>query len=372
MSTDGETGTSTSLSGFESTDEGSTAALESSTTDPNACAGWWDELWPRRQALSVASTGLDDPLSDAVVLLRLNANRIDYAETSPGGDDLRFILGNEVLAYDIERWDPNGESVVWLLVPTLAPGGATKLFMYYGNTTAQPGADPAATWAFYVSVHHLQTLDDSTGNQHHAFVSANDDPPTPATGHIAGGYAFDGDDEALTLPNEAAFDFTDAMTLEVLLRVNGFENDFEAIVTKGDDAWRLQRAGNAHTVSFGHDETNPSPPFNSLNLNLTGMTVVDDSAWHYVAATLDGTTKRLFVDGSLDAEAAVDGTIRQRDEPVKFAANANYNNSRFLEGILDEIRIARVARPPDYFAWQRNVLAEGVVTIGSVETCESP
>lgn len=354
--------------GTESPDEGSAAVSESSTAGvKRTCDGWWDERWSRRRTLSIASTGLADPLTDAILLLRLTPDRIEYAETRPNGDDLRFVLGDEVLAHDVDRWNPDGESVVWIRVPQVHTHVSTEITMYYGSDDmTETGADPASTWIMYESVHHLQNLEDSTANDHDALIIGDNNLPTASEGLVAGAFTFNGDDDFLTLPDESAFDFQTSMMLEVLLRVDAFEDEHEAIVTKGDYAWRLQRSHSADALSFNND----------VSTDLDGDIDVAGGKWHYVAATYDGGVKRLFVDGQEDESRDGIGSFTPNDEPVMFGGNATYSNAqppenpRRLAGGLDEIRISAFPRPPDYFAWQWRALTEGVATVGSLELCE--
>ena len=77
----------------------------------------------------------------------------DMADPS-SGDELRFAdAGGHSLPYEIENWDTNGTSLVWVGIPALAKG--TKFTMLYGGTPA----DMVAAWrtwaADYVGVWHM-------------------------------------------------------------------------------------------------------------------------------------------------------------------------------------------------------------------------
>lgn len=368
-----EDASTTASPGSESTDGGSTSASGSSTTGvTRTCDGWWNTAWTRRHRLEIAGTGLETALTTANVLLRLDATRIDHAAARDTGTDLRFVgAGGETIFYDIERWAPDGESVVWLRVPMIATEaeGPTVITMYYGNedATENPaeGPNPGTTWIAYVSVHHLEDLADAA-NDHDAVAPGANNSPTEVDGLVAGALAFDGTNDFLTLTDENVYDFTNAMMVEVLLRVQQFGDDHEAIVTKGDFTWRLQRYYNTGMVSFSHN----------FSQDLIGNVDVADDEWHYLAATYDGQFKRLFVDGQEIGSSYFTGGFDQNNDPVMLGGNFTYNtlqfpeNPRRLAGTLDEVRIAATPRPPDYFAWQWRALNEGVVTVGPVEICE--
>ena len=107
-------------------------------------------------------------LANFPVLVRLSTaiDGFDYAKIT--ASDIRFADANGMLlAHDIERWDANGTSLVWVSVPSLS--GTTTTFTMYWNP--KPGATvPAArapqrvwTLANYAAVWHFneQNLDGS-------------------------------------------------------------------------------------------------------------------------------------------------------------------------------------------------------------------
>lgn len=54
------------------------------------------------------------------------------------------------LSYWIEVFDPNGDSLIWLWVPSI-PVGASTIHMPYGNSSAQAVSDGASTFLFLVT-----------------------------------------------------------------------------------------------------------------------------------------------------------------------------------------------------------------------------
>ena len=71
-------------------------------------------------------------------------------------------------------------------------------------------------------------------------------------------------------------------------------------------------------------------------------------SWHHAAATYDGTTWRLYLDGKLD-ERLVVGSFTPRSDSIQHAALGTAMNSTgvaagFFQGVLDEVRIWNFAR----------------------------
>jgi hypothetical protein len=147
---------------------------------------------------------------------------------------------------------------------------------------------------------------------------------------------FEGANGYVSLANEGNFDFTNAMTVAAWIKVNSFTHDWQAIVTKGDGSWRLQRYSNTNFIDFGTAGLS--------NGDLEGTTNVNDGKWHYVAGVFDGSKKYLYVDGSLDASVSVTGTISTNNQEVEIGANSDWSSQRNFDGLIDEVRIWNVAR----------------------------
>ena len=72
-------------------------------------------------------------------------------------------------------------------------------------------------------------------------------------GRMGGAMDFDGQTTFITCGKAPEFDFADGMTVSAWLKVREFNKKWQAIVTKGDTAWRLQRDGEEHGLMFSFD-----------------------------------------------------------------------------------------------------------------------
>jgi hypothetical protein len=331
-------------------------------TGGSPCGDWWNTQWTRRRAIALKPHTLEQPIADVPVMLLLEPNRIDYAATQVGGGDLRLVSEGAVLAHEIETWKGGNDSYVWVRLPQIVAQGDAQpiVHMYYGNPSAADESMPTQVWdAGFVSVHHLQGMQDSTANAHDGGSLT---PPMATPGWIGGAHAFDGYDDHLVLPNEAAYDFADAMTVEAWIRVEVFDTYYQAIVTKGDDAWRLHREATTPYACFGSDTRY------SADDNLPGAIPVDDGEWHYVVAVYGGDEKRLFVDGTLDGAMPYPGPLRQTDHAVLIGENQQMQYRHFW-GDIDEVRISSVARERSWIGIQMRSMNDDLVEFGPEETC---
>ena len=106
---------------------------------------------------SAASADVGDAaLTNFPVLVRLSPgisgfSYSDFKETD--GHDLAFGSddGTE-LPYEIDTWNPQGESLVWVKVPELVAD--TKITCYYGGARNE-GNSPTGVWSGYHAVWHL-------------------------------------------------------------------------------------------------------------------------------------------------------------------------------------------------------------------------
>ena len=146
---------------------------------------------------------------------------------------------------------------------------------------------------------------------------------------------FDGVNDYIDLPNESSFDFTGAMTVEVWIKLSSFIKDWQAIITKGDNSWRLQRYNNTNHLDFGTKGL--------TNADLEGSIDVTGGVWHHIVAVYDGSHKYLYVDGNLDVSVAVVGTLANSSYNVAIGENLQVTGRQYW-GTIDEVRIWNIAR----------------------------
>jgi len=84
------------------------------------------------------------------------------------------------------------------------------------------------------------------------------------------------------------------------------------------------------------------------NAILTSTATSQDTGWHHIAATYDGTTMKIYIDGVLDSSTSNPGSIVNNSLPLYIGLNYGIRTSGmapgFFGGSLDEIRISNTAR----------------------------
>ncbi|MCH8006325.1 MAG: hypothetical protein IH888_08860 [Planctomycetes bacterium] len=146
-----------------------------------------------------------------------------------------------------------------------------------------------------------------------------------------GSLDFDGVDDYVSLPTESDYDFTNAVTVAAWINVTSFSVAEQAIVTKGDTAWRLERNASTNTLQFSVDGL-------TTNTLVQGSVSVNDGTWHHVAGVYDGAQLLLYVDGQLDTAVTATGTMDTNSSAVYFGANADVAG-RYFNGLMDDVYI---------------------------------
>ena len=159
------------------------------------------------------------------------------------------------------------------------------------------------------------------------------------TGKIHQAFNFDGTNDYVVISHSNELEPTSAITIEAWIKASTL-GGFRCILTNSDHATTegyslcLDDAG---LISF-----RMGTGFGSVNYYAMGKKVLKDNLWHHVAATYDGSTMRVYVDG-------VDNT----QTPISLNQNIVYNNrqtnigadsfgiyvDRFFSGQIDEMAL---------------------------------
>ncbi|MEM7391618.1 MAG: DUF2341 domain-containing protein, partial [Verrucomicrobiota bacterium] len=295
-----------------------------------------------------------DRLTNFPALVRLGSFLPGFSPnlfTNFGPEDIRFFNSNrtELLSFEIDTWNPDGISYVWVRVPELQ-GTNTRIHAYwgpdYGGTPAGPYG--RSVWnADYLGVFHL---DDTTVHTNAADPLHNGTP----IGNILSFGAF-GDSQRFfpgrdhRIATDILTDQTPSspgLTYSAWIRPKENSGGADRLFDSDDGGtdWSLD-------IDFLVD-----PPqlevFNGQGQRRSGLNIKLDT-WQFVGAVFDPAMDqvRVYLDGE---ETVIDGLgYDSNTEPVDIGGDEGLNS---YEGHLDEARIRNDARRPD---WMRAMWRNG-------------
>jgi tetratricopeptide (TPR) repeat protein len=179
---------------------------------------------------------------------------------------------------------------------------------------------------------------DSSGNNHSGSIVGNPQW-RPSGGKIGGALELDGDGDYVNLGKSPDFDLAEQITIAVWIKVNRFDKEWQAVIAKGDSAWRMQRVEQTNSLEFACSGLQvPGSAWGSIY----GKTNVNDGQWHQATGVYDGKKLSLYIDGKLDVSVNAPGKINFNDYPVYIGENAE-QTGRFWNGLIDDVRIYNYA-----------------------------
>jgi len=288
-----------------------------------------------------------------LICLSTNLPGFSYSQfASPTGGDLRFCdaSGYVLLPHEIDEWNTNGTSSVWVQMPALS-GPMDSLWAYWGNAAATnpPGwTTNGAVWSNgYDLAWHLKEsgLPYADSVQQHPGTFGT--VPTSTTGLVGKGIKFNGSSQYVS---PGTMNLSNAFTISVWVNVTNTASSIQTVwanrggTVSNGFALYVNGYGTSDQSLVLETGTGPTKAKTATNLVTFGQ-------WHYVNAVVDrglgGAT--LYVDG---ANQTVSSSIDSG-----FAAEAPVNLGRFstnsgtgynFKGLMDEARIESVARSANW------------------------
>ncbi len=371
---------STSSAGSASFTTGASSEEDSSTsgsppTTGQSCPdGWWDCEWSYRRRVSVTANA-SGTHSDVPVAVRLGPGRIEYELMQADAEDLRFVSAEgSVLPYEIESWDPAGTSMVWTTLD-IAGSSDDHFWIYYGNAVAQSPTQLTGVWSdVYAAVWHMaEGTRDSSANGQHA-------TPVGEIG-IGQGQVFTGA-ELLTRnshldvgSSEAVDDlFASGVTISAWIRPWGWgHNTYGRILDKGSSASWLLYLSQTGQLTFALNFVGEGDATRWRTL----PEVITLATWTHVAVTFDVENQKVpahvylnGVEQILEDAPAVPDADLLTDVDLPLAIGNRSNHGRQFEGVLDEVRLERTVRTPEWILLQHQSGRDTLLQFGQREAHE--
>ena len=180
------------------------------------------------------------------------------------------------------------------------------------------------------------TVSDASGSGNNGTVSGTS---WTTSGKNGGALSFNGTTSRVTVPDSASLHLTTAMTLEAWVNPTTVTKAWRDVIYKGNDNYYLEATSSTGSIPAAVPDGGGI--IGGVGKDAFGTTAITASTWTHLAATYDGTTVRLFVNGTQVATKAAAGSITTSTNPLQIGGDSIYG--QFFSGLIDDVRVYSTA-----------------------------
>ncbi len=262
---------------------------------------------PSGLQLAVGSSSSATPFTRTVIVGSVNSVSAPSPQTL-GGASYRFA-----------SWSDGGAATHTIVAPSAA---AT-----YAATFDAAGPSGLAA-AYSTDAGAGTTVADVSGNGNIGTISG---ATWTSTGKYGGALSFDGVNDWVTVADASSLDLTTGMTLEAWVRPT-VSTGWRTVILKEQPGQLV------YALYAGTDTNRPSGNvFLGGDLDTRGTAALPANAWSHLAATYDGTTLRLFVNGAPVSSRTVTGAMVGSAGALRIGGNGVWGE--WFQGLIDELRV---------------------------------
>lgn len=273
-------------------------------------------------------------VGDEVIVMDQKGTSTDYSNV--GSYDTRYItkIANASIYFDVplsHTYDGTSQSILVQRIPQYTS-------VSFNPAGSLPSSNTAAKWNFDESSYNGTSGEvvDSSGNSNNGTSHG----VTTTTGFYNRAASFDGS-SYISVPNSSSLSPTSAITISAWIKVTGGEGSYRTIVSKpSSTSWTAPygsfelRLNGANKVEFWLNDGGVT-----TNYVTSRTSIPVDGNWYFVAGTFDGTTEKMYINGSLDSTNPLTASIATFTEPLVIGTNnANVVAENFV-GLIDDLRI---------------------------------
>lgn len=321
---------------------------------------WYHDDWQYRIKVTVLAEKVADDLTDFPVFVDLSLMPEDFwSNVNNGGGDIRVTkadseteLPREVVSCDTD----NETGELHFLADTISDSSDTEFYIYYGNQGANDYVDDdmygtEAVWTNgWGAVWHLSesgnTIKDSTGNGN----TGTNNGMWTADGRMGTARESDGSTNYYNISinpisSDITFSHNSDMTISAWVKPNSWSGRSEIIGSRRADALGVAVLSNG-TIEGQFDDIFP-----------TSTGTVSFGNWNHIVVVQNGhptdSTASFYLNGQFDSTGSSRDQNGWGSQPYLFIGYESRSNSR-LNGVVDEIRISKVARTSEWISTEYN------------------
>jgi phosphodiesterase/alkaline phosphatase D-like protein len=159
------------------------------------------------------------------------------------------------------------------------------------------------------------------------------------SGKFGNALSFNGSTSIVTIADSASINLSTAMTLEAWVNPTAVSATWRDVIYKGNDNYYLEA-----TTPSGTGLPAAAGTFGGANVQAYGTATLPLNTWSHLAETYDGTTLRLYVNGTQVGSRAQTGAITTSALPLTIGGDTLYGQN--FQGLIDEVRVYSAVLTP--------------------------
>jgi hypothetical protein len=284
-----------------------------------------------------------------------------FGSWDANGKRVQFLASDQttILPYEVEYYNATSgseEAIYWVKVPTIAGNNANSsmVCVAYGNDPNGSDQDnKTGVWdSNFKMVQHMGgsgtggTVADSTVNANNGTRYGD---TTQVTGQVQYGQTFDGSGDYVSVADNSGLSFpNETFTFSCWINTSQTsKNDHKYFIAKG--------AGGNYEYQLSKYYNTNKAAVSIYNLSASAYNEVisagniNDGTWKLITGTADGSTLRLYINGTVEAStASITASMGNGSAALTLAQRGDVGANGYYAGLLDEIRISSTARSADW------------------------
>lgn len=185
----------------------------------------------------------------------------------------------------------------------------------------------------------LATVMDGSGYRNNAkSCPKNTGPRVPVVGRDAAAgkaISFDGVDDYIQIPGLNTL-HANQVTVALWVKLLSYNSDYGRLIAKRGSFELIMYPQRAGEGRLEWDISNP----NSVDTITTAANKLPLNTWVHLAATYDGNTSKIYINGNVVAEKQTTGNLQTSSSPLFVGGLAD---GRYVNAVMDEVKIYKVA-----------------------------